>query len=115
MKELQNKYKLLETHDDDKSKCEILVTLIQINIYKAITQLKLITNEFEILDYKEKLENDKKTKEDYEKLLSEPKPKLKYHHIPVHFYPYLLHFIYICFNLSIFILRIYFIIFFNNK
>ena len=90
MKELQTKYKLLETLDDDKSKREILVTLIQINISKAITQLKLITNEFEILDYKDKLENDKKTKEDYEKLLSEPKPKFKYHHIPVHFYLYLL-------------------------
>lgn len=71
--------------DDDKSKREIIETLIMINIHKSITQLKLIANEFDILDYKEKLENDKKTKEDYEKLLAEPKPKLKYQHIPVLF------------------------------
>lgn len=82
-KELENKYKALENNDDDKSKREILVTLLKINVIKAINQLKLIASEFEILAYKEKLENDKKTKEDYEKKTAEPKPKLKYFHIPV--------------------------------
>lgn len=71
--------------DDDKSKKEILVTLLMINVHKAITQLKLISNELEILAYKEKLENDKNTKEEYEKKTSNP-PKLKYLHIPVFFY-----------------------------
>ena len=82
-KRLENQYKALENNDDDKSKREILVTLIMINVHKAIGQLKLISSEFEILTYKEKLESDKQTKEDYEKLCAAPKPKLKYHHIPV--------------------------------
>jgi len=82
-KELEYKYKALENNDDDKSKREILVTLILINVIKSINQLKLISNEFEILDYKEKLENDQKTKEDYDKMLAAPKPKLKFQHIPV--------------------------------
>lgn len=85
-KELENKYKALENNDDDKSKREILVTLLKINVIKAISQLKLIANEFEILAYKEKLENDKQTKEDYEKKVAEPKQKLKYFHIPVNIY-----------------------------
>ena len=82
-KELEKKYKALENNDDDKSKREILLTLIYINVHKSINQLKLISNEFEILDYKEKLEKDKQTKEDYDKLMAQPKPKLKFQHIPV--------------------------------
>ena len=51
---------MIEKQDDDKSKKELYLTLIQINLHKAISQLKLIIQETEVLQFKEQMEKDKK-------------------------------------------------------
>lgn len=72
---------MIEKQDDDKSKKELYLTLIQINLHKAISQLKLIIQETEVLQFKEQMEKDKQIKEEYEKPQS--KIPLKIFHVPV--------------------------------
>lgn len=70
--------------DDDKAKKELYMSLIQLNLLKALSQLRLITQEEEILVYKEKLQKDQDLKAQYD--VPQPKIPLKYFHIPVNHY-----------------------------
>jgi len=83
-KELEKKLKSLQDIKDENSQREVVITYINMSNIKAIAQIRQINQELEILDYKDKLVKDKSTKEEYEKKMQEPFPKLKAWHIPKH-------------------------------
>ncbi|EAR99760.2 TAP42 protein (macronuclear) [Tetrahymena thermophila SB210] len=74
-KNLENKLKNLEKIKEESDRREIITTQINICIYKSIDLLRSNVQEVEILDYKEKIENDPKAKEQHEKIMNRPLPK----------------------------------------
>ena len=50
---------------------------ITLQIYESVSQLKLINEEFEVLKYKDSLNNDPEVKNRHEEEMQKPVPKMK--------------------------------------